>query len=1052
MSFLKNLFGSGDSGADTMENNEDFLIFSETVTQAIDAIVIIDDQNKIRFYNQAAERLWGYSSFEVVNQNVKMLVPPEIQPNHDNLVNANRTTGVDKIVGTSREVDIHCKDGSLKVGSLSLSKIKLQGKIFYSATVKDVTAEKDIRETVDQTLEQALDAVVTINEDNVVQFFNKAAEKLWGYNRNEVLGQNVRMLVPKIHQANHDNYVNANRTTGQDKIVGTAREVEIERKDGTQIWGQLSLSKINLNGRIRYTAFVKDITKERDQRETIDQTLMQCIDAVVTIDEQNCIQFYNHAAETLWGYSAEQVMGKNVKMLVPKMIQSQHDDLVNANRTTGVDKIVGTAREVKIERADGKEIWGSLSLSKIKLSGRILYTAFVKDITAERELREIVDQSLEQALDAVVRIDEHNNVQFYNKAAEEFWGYSRDEVLGNNVKMLVPRAIQPNHDNLVNANRTTGVDKIVGKSRELHVERKDGSKIWGSLALSKIKVGEKILYTAFVRNIDEEVKQRRMVELLSLVANETDNSVVITDADGKTEYVNQGFTKLTGYDMNDILGKKPGDVLQGPETDPEAKRQIREALDAKRPIYIEILNYAKDGTKYWISLAINPVFDADGNVKQFVSIQANVTDTKLRALEFTYKLDAISRASVVAEFSTDGYLEECNELFLSGMGFRDESEAKRTHWQSLLHDDFVKSPEFNQFNSNMSKGNFVSDDFKFKRADGQVAWLNGSFNPIKNTSGELTKIVFFGTDVSARKTGTEQLAVALQQLEQGDLTSRVDGDFGAELNFVKDSLNASMNHLQQTVDSILQLADQVNHGTREIASGNNQLNDRTIQQASSLEETAASMEEMTSTIRQSAENADQAAHTVRKTNELAQTGQAVVKNTVNAMEEISSSSKKISDITSTIDEIAFQTNLLALNAAVEAARAGEHGKGFAVVASEVRNLAQRSATSAKEINSLINDSIAKVEVGVKTAGESGETLEKIVSAVLDVSTQVEDIMEAAKQQEAGISQINAAITQMESMTQENAALVEEAASASQMMQDQVSEMRSDLSFFRIGDD
>lgn len=1047
MSIFKNLFGGSADQSSAIENNEDFQIFSETVTQAIDAIVIIDEQNNVRFYNKAAEKLWGYASFEVIGQNVKMLVPPEIQRSHDSLVNANRTTGVDKIVGTSREVDIFCKDGSQKTGSLALTRIQLQGKIFYSASVRDITAEKDVRETVDQTLEQALDAVVTIDEHNKVQFFNNAAEKLWGYQRAEVLGKNVKMLVPKIHQSNHDNYVNANRTTGQDKIVGTSREVEVERKDGSVIWGQLSLSKINLNGRIRYTAFVKDITAEKDQRDTIDQTLMQCIDGVVTIDEHNNIQFFNKAAEKLWGYTADQVMGKNVKMLVPKMIQPQHDDLVNANRRTGVDKIVGTSREVKIERADGTEIWGSLSLSKVQLSGRILYTAFVKDITVERELREIVDQTLEQALDAVVRIDDNNNIQFYNAAAEAFWGYSRDEVLGKNVRMLVPREIQSNHDNLVNANRTTGVDKIVGKARELLVERKDGSKIWGSLALSKIKVGNKILYTAFVRNIDEEVKQRRLVELLSLVANETDNSVVITDANGATEYVNQGFTKLTGYTMDEVVGKKPGDVLQGPETDPKTKRQIREALDAKRPIYIEILNYAKDGTKYWISLAINPVFDANGEVKQFVSIQANVTDTKLKALEFTYKLDAISRANIVAEFTTDGYLEECNELFVNAMGYRDTKEPVRSHWQSLLHGDFVSSQDYNTFNNNMRDGNFVSDDFKFKRADGGDAWFNGSFNPIKNTSGEVTKIVFFGTDISARKQGTQNLAYALEQLERGDLTTRVDGDFGAELNIVRDSLNASMNHLQETVQSILQLAEQVNHGTREIASGNNQLNDRTIQQASSLEETAASMEEMTSTIRQSAENADKAAHTVRKTNELAQAGQAVVKNTVNAMEEISSSSKKISDITSAIDEIAFQTNLLALNAAVEAARAGEHGKGFAVVASEVRNLAQRSATSAKEINSLINDSIAKVEAGVKTAGESGETLEKIVAAVLDVSTQVEDIMEASKQQEAGISQINAAITQMESMTQENAALVEEAASASQMMQDQVGEMRADLGFF-----
>lgn len=1045
MGILDSIFSSNKpaSGIDPKQ----YQIFSETIAQAIDAVVTIDADNRVIFFNSAAEKLWGYRAQEVLGQNVKMLVPIEIQSNHDDYVNQNRITGVDKIVGTSREVEINKKDGSKTWGALALSKIHIGDDIFYSAFVKDISTEKTARETIDQTLEQALDAVITIDESNTVIFYNKAAEKLWGYSAREVIGKNVKMLVPKAIQANHDNYVNSNRTTGKDKIVGTAREVEIERKDGTKIWGQLSLSKVRLTNGIRYTAFVKDITAEKNQRETINQTLEQALDAVITIDEHNNVQFFNKAAEKLWGYQREQVIGKNVKMLVPAEIQANHDNYVNANRITGQDKIVGTSREVKIERADGTEIWGALSLSKVHLGDRILYTAFVKDITKERELREIVDQTLEQALDAVVRIDENNNVQFFNKAAEKFWGYKREEVLGNNVKMLVPKAIQANHDNLVNANRTTGQDKIVGTSRELHVERKDGSKVWGSLALSKIRVNGKILYTAFVKDIDAEVKQRRMVELLSLVANETDNSVVITDPNGITEYVNRGFTKLTQYAYEEIVGKKPGDVLQGADTDQNTVREIRAALDAKRPIYTEILNYAKDGTKYWISLAINPVLDNEGNVKNFISIQANVTATKLKALEFNYKLDAISRANVVLELSTGLEVEEYNQNTCDSLKCHDMKSLIGRGLNDLIAEEFKTTKNYQSLMSKLQAGEFASGDFKFITSDGEICWINGSFNPIKDTSGNVTKVVLYGADVTETKNGSDNLAEALLMLEQGDLTARVHGEFGDELNQVRDTMNRSMDRLQQTVSTILELAGQIRHGTSEIASGNNQLNDRTIQQASSLEETAASMEEMASTIKQSAQNASQASGAVENTKKLAETGRNVVENTVAAMQEISQSSKKIADITSAIDEIAFQTNLLALNAAVEAARAGDHGRGFAVVATEVRNLAQRSATSAKEINALIQDSIGKVEQGVLTANESGKTLEEIVTAVLDVSNQMVEIMEAAKQQEAGISQINSAVAQMESMTQENAALVEESASASQMMLTQVTQMTEDLSFF-----
>ncbi|WP_334050281.1 PAS domain S-box protein [Alteromonas gracilis] len=236
-----------------------------------------------------------------------------------------------------------------------------------------------------QVLSQALDAVVSIDEKNLVTFFNDAAERLWGLSRDEVIGKNVKMLVPHAIQPKHDSFVNANRETGQDKIVGTSREIEIERKDGSKIWGSLSLTKVKVGSKLHYTAFIKDISAERFQREIINQTLEQALDAVVTIDSKNHITFFNGSAEELWGYERHEVIGKNVKMLVPKMFQANHDDYINANRTTGVDKIVGTSREVEVERKDGSKVWGSLSLSKVHVGEEVIYTAFVKDITVERE-------------------------------------------------------------------------------------------------------------------------------------------------------------------------------------------------------------------------------------------------------------------------------------------------------------------------------------------------------------------------------------------------------------------------------------------------------------------------------------------------------------------------------------------------------------------------------------------------------------------------------------------------------------------------------------------
>ena len=396
--------------------------------------------------------------------------------------------------------------------SVMQSQIKTGKGLCRAFLLRDTSKEHEALDALTQTLEQALDAVITIDERNNVTFFNGAAERLWGYQRSEVLGKNVKLLVPHAIRAQHDQLIDANRQGGPDKIVGTSRDVEITRKDGTVVWGNLSLSKVALAERTLYTAFIKDISGERNAREVINQTPAQALDAVVTIDENNCVTFYNAAAERLWGYQNDEVLGQNVKMLVPQLIRANHDRLVDNNRNGGADKIVGTSRDVQIERKDGTTVWGNLSLSKIRLGQKILYTAFIKDISRERDAREVVRQTLEQALDAVVTIDHENRVTFFNAAAERLWGYSREEVLGQNVKMLVPQMIQARHDALVDAHRQGGPDKIVGTSRDVQIERKDGVTVWGNLALSKIELEGQIGYTAFIKNVCAEHEARETTD------------------------------------------------------------------------------------------------------------------------------------------------------------------------------------------------------------------------------------------------------------------------------------------------------------------------------------------------------------------------------------------------------------------------------------------------------------------------------------------------------------------------------------------------------------
>jgi len=330
--------------------------------------------------------------------------------------------------------------------------------------------------------------------------------------------------------------------------------------------------------------------------------------------------------------------------------------------------------------------------------------------------------------------------------------------------------------------------------------------------------------------------------------------------------------------------------------------------------------------------------------------------------------------------------------------------------------------------------------------------LRSVANPVLNDRGERIGTVVEWTDRTPEVAVEKEMQDMLSAVVSGDVTKRIDlAGKTAFFESMSRGVNQLADNMAEVVSKVKQVAGEVHRGADEISAGNANLSQRTEEQSSSLEETASSMEEMTTTVKQNADNAGQANQLAMAARDQAEKGGSVVNQAVKAMADINDASKKIADIIGVIDDIAFQTNLLALNAAVEAARAGEQGRGFAVVASEVRSLAGRSATAAKEIKELIQDSVKKVEDGSVLVTQSGQTLEKIVASVKKVSDIVAEIAAASREQSSGIEQVNRAVMQMDELTQQNAALVEQATAASQAMAEQVRGLNEMLARYRVAE-
>ena len=499
-----------------------------------------------------------------------------------------------------------------------------------------------------------------------------------------------------------------------------------------------------------------------------------------------------------------------------------------------------------------------------------------------------------------------------------------------------------------------------------------------------------------------------------------------TDLEGIITYINQDFLRISGYCEQELLGTQHN-IVRHPDMPEEAFADLWHTLQMGKAWTGLVKNRCKNGDHYWVEANVAPVIE-DHHVIGYTSIRGKPSREAVNAAEEAYRaIKSGNRKLFIAEGAA---------LVRSPFGFLGNLKGLsiKARLGLAFGTLFVCSAANALFAFAMQGG-----------ARGGLAVWGAGVGILGVVLSALAGWLMYQSVVTPLQT----VLGNIETMSSGDLTGRITVTGQDEISRVMQSLKILQINLKLLIGQISQSSDLVKSGAAEIADGVQDLSGRTESQASSLEETASAMEELTATVKQNADHAQEASDLVLSSSEIASKGGAAFNHVVGTMDSIKKSSSQIVDIIGVIDAIAFQTNILALNAAVEAARAGEQGRGFAVVAAEVRSLAQRSANAAKEIKTLIGSSVEKIGVGGKLVDDAGKTMQEIVDSVTRATSIMGEISTSSREQSAGIEQVNQAIMQMDDITQQNAALVEQAASAAEAMKDQANHLFELVGAFKL---